>query len=198
MFTKLINVFLMWIGIRPDKKKKITTENNAAFLEAIKKPGTICCIGGDGFLADGIQAATNSFWCHTFCITEDGWCIEAEGEGIQHNKIDKYLGKESQMVAYQTDLTDLQLLALRLWLNNKVGKPYGYIDFLDELLPEPSKDAVITDPWYMCAALIATAYKRINIDIVAPDIKPHLATPKDVNDYCEKEFMRFKQFRFNW
>ena len=196
MFTKLINALLSAFGIVPDKKKKFTTENNPAFLEAIEKPGTICLIGGDGFLPNGIQGATDSFWCHTFVITEKGWCAEAEANGIERNRVDKYLLPECQMVAYQTDLTPDQLTRLLNWIRAQIGKPYGYLDFLTQLLPDPSAVSP-DDKGFICSALAACGYAEIGILIVKSKINPHLASPKDLNDALEPN-LKFSMFRFNW
>ena len=87
----------IWLGILGllgfiKKEKPYKIDGNAAFLEAIKIPGTVVLVGGpSGSLPEGIEAATDSFWAHCFGISEPGYCIEAEGGGIQHNQIDKYL-----------------------------------------------------------------------------------------------------------
>ena len=66
MWTKTIKALIggfKWLLFKKDDKTRpYKTDGNAAFLEAIKKPGTICCIGGEGFLQDGIKDAINSFF----------------------------------------------------------------------------------------------------------------------------------------
>ena len=62
MFTKLIDALLAAFGITQDKKKPYRSDGNAAFLDAINLPGTVCLIGGDGFVPNGIQGALKSFW----------------------------------------------------------------------------------------------------------------------------------------
>jgi len=200
MWTKTINALIggfKWLFFKKDDQTKpYKTDGNAAFLEAIKKPGTICCIGGEGFLQCGIKDATNSFFCHVFGITEEGWCVEAEGGGIEHNQIDKYLGDTYQIVAFQTDLTDEQLQKLLTWINSQIGKPYGFLEFLEELLPNP-EDGPIKDQSHICSALWACGYQQIGISIVPKGVDPRLATPGQ--DYAGLEpNLAFKMFRYNW
>jgi uncharacterized protein YycO len=200
VYTKLINGLIggfKWLFFhKDDKTKPYKTDGNDDFLVAIKKPGTVCCIGGEGFLQDGIKDATNSFWCHTFGITEEGWCIEAEGGGIQHNQIDKYLGDTYQIAAFQTDLTDDQLKELLTWIRSQVGKPYGFVEFLEELLPDP--DSVpIKDQSHICSSLWACGFFKLDIDIVPKDIDPRLATPGDVFNGLSPN-LNFKMYRYNW
>lgn len=201
MFTRLINAlvggFKWLIFKKDDKTKPYRTDGNAAFLEAIKKPGTVCCIGGEGFLQNGIKDATDSFWCHVFGITEPGWCVEAEGGGIEHNEIGKYLGDKNQVVAFQFDLTDDQLNKLLTWINAQIGKPYGFLEFVEELTPNPSEQGLPRDWGYICSALWACAFQQIGISIVPAGVDPRMATPGDVFNGLEPN-LSAKMFRYNW
>jgi uncharacterized protein YycO len=197
MFAKLINALLAALGIVPDKKKAFRTDGNAAFLEAVKIPGTVCLIGGDGFISNGIQGAENSFWSHCFGTVDDqGSIIEAEAEGIQKNNIEKYLKPENQIVAYQYFMITDQQKKIVDWAMAQIGKPYGYLEFLEELFPDPSKISP-KDFGYICSALWACAYRQADISIIKPEINPRVATPKDINDFLEPN-LQWKQYRYNW
>ena len=197
MFKKLILGILGLLGLIK-KSKPYRTYGNAAFLEAIKIPGTVVLVGGpSGALPAGIEAATDSFWAHVFGITEPGWCIEAEGGGIEHNALDGYLSDTCQMAAFQFQLTPDQQGKLLSWVRGQIGKPYGFLEFLEELLPDPSTEAPIRDQSHICSALWACAFQQIGISIVPKGVDPRLATPGDVWNGCFSN-LQCKAFRFNW
>ena len=199
MFTKIFQALAAAIGSlfnAPERSKPYTTENNAAFMDATKLPGTVCLIGGTGFISRGIQGAEDSFWSHCFGISKPDWCIEAEANGICEDPLSNYLNDKNQIVAYQLPLTDDQRTNLLAWVRDKIGKPYDYIAFGEELTPDPS-GIPYKGFGYICSALWACAYAAIGVPIVASNIDPRVATPKNINDFLEPNTAA-KQFRYNW
>ena len=120
--------------------------------------------------------------------------IEAEGTGIQIDTLAKYTNGNTQLVGFTLSLTDTQLEKLFLWLYQQVGKPYGYLDFITELFPNPS-DIPVSDPGFICSGLCATDYKgQLNINIVDPRIDSHKADPQDIYDFLEPQLLWGRHF----
>ena len=104
------------------------------------------------------------------------------------------------MVAFQFPINGIQWKRIYDWVENKVGKPYGFCEFLEELFPDPSTEASIKNQSYICSSLWACAYallKQNNFSLVLPGIDPRMATPGDIFNGCEPN-LNVQMFRYNW
>jgi len=227
MFDKIINALLGAFRITPDKTKPFTEEHNKDFIDNMKPGTvyliggdgfipdgiqgaensfwchTMIYIGeewGNKIRAmfpalmskkqlPGMPTVGEKAHAHEI--------IEAEGDGIRCDTLDKYLGKENQMVGHWRSLTEAEMICLFRWFYDQVGKPYGYPTFLTELFPVPS-DIPVTDLGYICSGLAAVGYWiNLGIRLASEKIHPAQASPADLWDGLRKN-MQFMQTRWNW
>jgi hypothetical protein len=219
MFTRLFKALLGAFGVIK-KDLKFDTSHNSEFLQSLEA-GTIVLTHSKGFLQDGIQGATDSAWCHSLLyvgktagamvrqmfpdlltnkkIPKDSQfneIVEAQGGGVQVDNLQKDLGNDIQLVAYTRKLTTVELMKVLYRIYSNVGKPYGYLDFLTELFPNPSDVMFADGKGFICSALTTDAYEPV--EIVAPKgVNPHKVTPGQQNEYLEPN-LNWTRVRYNW
>jgi hypothetical protein len=219
MFTRLFKALLGAFGIIK-KDLKFDSSHNAEFLKSLEA-GTIILTHSKGFLQDGIQGATDSAWCHSLLYVgktagamvrqmfpellnnkkipaeaQFNEIVEAQGCGVQVDNLQKDLGDDIQLVAYTRTLTTVELMKVLHRIYSNVGKPYGYLDFLTELFPDPSSVICPSDNGFICSALTTDAYEPVE-RVAKPDINPHRINPGQQNEYLEPN-LTWKKTTWNW
>lgn len=219
MFTRIIRGLLGMFGIIK-KTLKFDTSHNEEFLKSLE-PGTIILTHGSGYLRGGIQGATDSAFNHALLYTgktagamarqlfpnllknkkiprESQYheIVEAQGDGIQVDNLQKNLGDDMQLVAFSRVLTTVELMKVLNRIYSNVGKNYGYLDFVSQLFPDPSAVNLGDDKGFICSALCVDAYAPVE-DISLKTVDPQKMTPGQLFELLNKN-LNWKKTTYNF
>ena len=187
------------------KDLKFDASHNSEFMESLSA-GTIILTHSKGVLQQGIQASTDSAWCHALVYvgktagnmvrkmypellknpkipkeSQFNEIVEAQGGGIQVDNLQKNLGDDIQLVGYTRQLTTIELMKVLSRLYSNIGNRYGYLDFISELFPDPSAVNLGDDKGFICSAYCCDGYVPIE-DITLIGIKLQKMTPGQLNE----------------